>query len=149
MTCLSGQGVEPGLYVLVRAGTPAAMRSHLVQGASKSAEGGGGGEWVRPAGCPDDLPLFRVLSADTRQVAQALACNQEIAAEGAFAVAMVAELPAGEHDHLHTTVLAAPSHDAPAAFQCWSRKAGSAGAARTGRAAWLARFYTWPMLFGG
>ena len=96
---LSGQGVEPGLYVLVRAGTPAAMRSHLVQGASKSAEGGGGGEWVRPAGCPDDLPLFRVLSADTRQVAQALACNQEIAAEGAFAVAMVAELPAGEHEH--------------------------------------------------
>ena len=78
-----------------------------------------------------NLPLFRVLSADTRQVAQALACNQEIAAEGAFAVAMVAELPAGEHDHLHTTVLAAPSHDAPAAFQCWSRKAGSAGAART------------------
>jgi nitroreductase len=75
-------GVEPGLYVLVR--DPAkldklkrAMHQHF--------------EWSEPPGCPADLPLRRLESGDTRQLATQVACFQEIAGDGVFSLGMIAE----------------------------------------------------------
>ncbi len=47
--------------------------------------------WQKPPGCPDDLPLWLLASQDVRAVARALSCNQDIASDGAFAVAMLAD----------------------------------------------------------
>lgn len=74
--------LEPGLYALVRepgatAGLKSAMHPEF--------------EWSRPAGCPDRLPLFRLLGGDVRDTARMVSCRQEIAADGAFALAMIAE----------------------------------------------------------
>jgi len=38
----------------------------------------------------DDLPLYRLLEGDLREAAGQLSCGQDIASDGAFAVAMVA-----------------------------------------------------------
>jgi hypothetical protein len=48
-------------------------------------------EWVRPPGCPDHLPLYRLVEGDYRQVAQVVSCHQQIAADGAFNLGMVAD----------------------------------------------------------
>jgi hypothetical protein len=47
--------------------------------------------WERPAGCPDGLALYRLLTGDAREVAQQISCHQEIAAEGAFSLGMIAD----------------------------------------------------------
>jgi nitroreductase len=75
-------GLDPGLYFFARHSTAlgdlkAAMRSEF--------------EWSRPAGCPERLPLYRLLAGDCRDLAQRVSCHQEIASDGAFALAMVAE----------------------------------------------------------
>jgi hypothetical protein len=76
------QDVDPGLYLLVR--DPAqtgplrrAMKSEFV--------------WEKPDRCPDGLPLFRLLTGDARDVAQQVSCHQAIAADGCFALGMIAE----------------------------------------------------------
>jgi hypothetical protein len=76
------EGLDPGLYGFVRDSEAlddlkAAMRSEF--------------EWSRPAGCPEDLPLFRLVQADCRDAARNVSCQQDIAADGAFALAMIAE----------------------------------------------------------
>ena len=48
--------------------------------------------WERPAGCPEGLRLFRLEVGDTRSLARFASCQQEIAADSAFAVAMLADL---------------------------------------------------------
>jgi SagB-type dehydrogenase family enzyme len=75
-------GLAPGLYAVVRDGAAhdalrAACRPTFV--------------WRRPAGCPDHLPLFLLAEGDFRATARALSCHQDIAADGAFSLAMVAE----------------------------------------------------------
>jgi hypothetical protein len=47
-----------------------------------------------PAGRPGDLPLFELARGDFRQHAAALCCHQEIAADGAFSLGMLAEFDA-------------------------------------------------------
>ena len=47
--------------------------------------------WTRPAGCPASLPLFFLEEGDARRAAQQTSCDQEIAADGVFAAAMLAE----------------------------------------------------------
>ena len=75
-------GLAPGVYLLPRhAPIEQRMRAEL------SAEF----EWVRAENCPDHLPLYRVVAADARKAAQALSCHQEIAADGAFSLGMLAE----------------------------------------------------------
>lgn len=83
-------GLDAGLYGLVRHPDAfddirAAMRSEF--------------EWTRPDGCPNDLPLYRLLKGDCRNVAQTVSCDQEIAADGAFALAMVAEFEPSLREH--------------------------------------------------
>jgi hypothetical protein len=50
--------------------------------------------WERPAGCPDGLELYRLLSGDARELAQQISCHQEIAAAGVFSLGMIAEYAA-------------------------------------------------------
>ena len=75
-------GLEPGLYVLVRDPAKAerlkrAMHRHFA--------------WVTPPGCPPDLPLRLLESGDARQLATQLSCYQDIAGDGAFSLGMIAE----------------------------------------------------------
>jgi SagB-type dehydrogenase family enzyme len=75
-------GLAPGLYLFERAADVhdrlrAAMRD--------------GFAWGRVAGCPDHLRLFRLAGADLRAAARAVSCHQEIAADGAFSLGMLAD----------------------------------------------------------
>ena len=79
------QGVEPGLYALLR--EPARQRALRAALDPNFV-------WVQPPRCPDSLPLFLLESGDPRAVAQQTSCGQKIAADGAFAAAMLAEFRA-------------------------------------------------------
>jgi hypothetical protein len=50
--------------------------------------------WVRPPGVPEDLPLFLLDRTDCRRIARQLSCGQDIAADGCFSLAMIAEFDA-------------------------------------------------------
>jgi SagB-type dehydrogenase family enzyme len=76
------EGLAPGLYVLVRE----ASRRDTLQRLMDSDFA-----WRRPDGCPSALPLYCLEENDVRQVAQQTSCDQAIAADGAFAVGMLAE----------------------------------------------------------
>ncbi|MCB9762705.1 MAG: SagB/ThcOx family dehydrogenase [Alphaproteobacteria bacterium] len=73
--------LDPGLYALVRS-DEAALRGALDPAFT----------WVTPSGCPEGLPLRRLQTADVRAAAAGVSCGQAIASDGAFAVAMVADL---------------------------------------------------------
>jgi SagB-type dehydrogenase family enzyme len=74
--------VTPGLYVLLR---DPARRDALEQTLDRAFA------WTQPEACPASLPLFFLMAGDARHVAQQTSCNQEIAADGVFAAAMLAE----------------------------------------------------------
>lgn len=74
--------IPPGLYVLVR---------DPVKTVDQREAFGREFDWRRPEACPDELPLYRLISGDCRQLAERVSCHQEIAADGALAVAMLAE----------------------------------------------------------
>jgi nitroreductase len=46
-------------------------------------------QWQKPIACPDDLSLWLLATQDLQDVARGLSCNQDIASDGAFAVAML------------------------------------------------------------
>ncbi|MDP1651284.1 MAG: SagB/ThcOx family dehydrogenase [Rhodocyclaceae bacterium] len=74
-------GLEPGIYCLPRAPEAvadlrAAMRPDWL--------------WARVSGCPEHLPLYLLAPLDARQFAAAVSCHQDIAADSAFALAMLA-----------------------------------------------------------
>jgi hypothetical protein len=74
--------VTPGLYALVRdpqrlAGLREAMEPSFA--------------WTRSDACPEALGLYLLEEGDARGVAQQTSCGQDIAADGVFAVAMLAE----------------------------------------------------------
>ena len=75
-------GIEPGLYLLVRNPAKAdklrrAMHGHFA--------------WTTPTGCPADLPLRLLEVGDARRLATQVSCFQDIAGDGAFSLAMIAE----------------------------------------------------------
>ncbi|TMA25381.1 MAG: SagB/ThcOx family dehydrogenase [Deltaproteobacteria bacterium] len=74
--------VRAGLYALLR--DPA--RKEAVEAAMDRDF-----VWTRPAGCPGSLPLFCLQEGDARPAAQQTSCDQEIAADGVFAAAMLAD----------------------------------------------------------
>ena len=47
--------------------------------------------WQHSPACPASLPLFLLRSGDCRRIAGGLSCGQDIAADGVFAAAMIAE----------------------------------------------------------
>ena len=72
-----------GLYMLVRdPDHESSLRSTLLPGFL----------WDKPEGCPDSLPLYLLQRADTRDAARTISCHQDIAADGAFALGMLAAL---------------------------------------------------------
>lgn len=76
------EGLVPGLYFLVRspsrlAGLRNATRREFT--------------WQKPDGCPPGLPLYHLTSGDARGVAGHVSCGQDIAADGAFSLGMIAE----------------------------------------------------------
>ncbi|MBW2523759.1 MAG: SagB/ThcOx family dehydrogenase [Deltaproteobacteria bacterium] len=76
-------GLDRGVYALVR--DPAALepfRSALDRGFT----------WELAPDAPAGLPLYRIDEGDVRLAARQLSCDQAIASDGAFAVAMIAEL---------------------------------------------------------
>jgi len=79
------EGVEPGLYALLR---DPARKPALRAGLDPKFR------WVCPPSCPASLQLFLLEAGDAREVAQRTSCDQEIAADGAFAAAMLAEFRA-------------------------------------------------------
>jgi SagB-type dehydrogenase family enzyme len=76
------ESVPPGLYILLR--DPA--RKETLQGLMMP-----GFAWTLPGGCPASLPLFLLEAGDARRVAKQTSCGQDIAADGVFAAAMLAE----------------------------------------------------------
>ncbi len=74
-------GLAPGLYCLVRnQEQESALRAATHENLA----------WEVPEGCPERLPLFRLLSGDARAAARRLSCHQEIAADGCFSLGMIA-----------------------------------------------------------
>jgi hypothetical protein len=76
------QGLAPGLYLFLRnPHIETQLRAEL------SAEF----EWVRAENCPAHFSLFRLVAADAQNAARTLSCRQDIAADGAFSLGMLAE----------------------------------------------------------
>jgi SagB-type dehydrogenase family enzyme len=75
-------GLPPGLYALVR---DPSMMDELRKATSVEFA------WQHPPGCPDGLPLYLLKEADCRRASAQLSLGQEIAADGAFSLAMIAE----------------------------------------------------------
>jgi len=76
------EGLKPGLYVL-----PRSERGESLLKQELRAEF----DWSRPPVCPESLPLFHLVSANSKNAARTLSCHQAIAADGAFSVSMLAE----------------------------------------------------------
>jgi len=51
--------------------------------------------WAKPAACPEPLHLYLLQEGDFRAAARTICCHQNIAADGAFALGMLAEFDAG------------------------------------------------------
>lgn len=78
-------GLAPGFYLLVRdAAHDASLRTALSDEFV----------WETPEGCPPGLPLYRLIDDDARRAAQTVSCQQAIAADGAFAVGLLAQFDA-------------------------------------------------------
>jgi SagB-type dehydrogenase family enzyme len=85
--------LEPGIYCLPRSleglgQLRAAMRPDWL--------------WARVDGCPEHLPLYLLAPLDTRRFAAMVSCHQEIAADSAFALAMLARFDDIGHPHSWT-----------------------------------------------
>lgn len=76
------RGLAPGLYAF--------ERSPAVHDRLRAATHGEFA-WQRVAGCPDHLRLFLLAEGDCRAAAGMMSCHQEIAADGAFSLGMIAD----------------------------------------------------------
>src|SRR5262249_60096156 len=74
-------GLVPGLYLLERD-----PRTHDRLRASLRREL----LWKRPTDCPEHLRLYCLTQDDLRRASQVVSCHQEIAADGAFSLGMIA-----------------------------------------------------------
>jgi SagB-type dehydrogenase family enzyme len=75
-------GLTSGLYFLVRD----SKKTTFVQQSMNPDL-----NWVTAPGCPDGLPLYWLLEGDAKRLAAQVSCHQEIAADSAFSLGMVAE----------------------------------------------------------
>ena len=82
-------GITPGSYALLRPGHAGPIQSH-----SPSGE-----RWPKPSGCPDGIPLVRLVAGDSSAALRQVCCGQELARACTFGVAFMAELgPAVQRD---------------------------------------------------
>ncbi|KAK3157494.1 hypothetical protein QOZ80_2AG0123280 [Eleusine coracana subsp. coracana] len=56
-------------------------------------------EWVRPEGCPDGLPLYRLMKGDCQRLAMQISCFQDIASHGCFSLGMIARFDPVLHEN--------------------------------------------------
>lgn len=75
-------GLAPGLYALVRDPD----KVEILKGVMGSEFG-----WQRIPGCPSGLPLYLLKEGDCRALAITVSCGQDIAGDGAFSLAMIAD----------------------------------------------------------
>jgi SagB-type dehydrogenase family enzyme len=75
-------GLAPGLYLFERDATV----NHRLRPAVRR-----GFAWTRPADAPSHLPLVLLERRDLRDLARVVSCHQEIAADGAFSLGMIAD----------------------------------------------------------
>lgn len=73
--------LPPGLYLLVRDPAQTAVLQQVLTQADP---------WHKPPGCPEQLPLYCLIEADTRAAAREISCQQDIASDGCFSLAMLA-----------------------------------------------------------
>ncbi len=79
------EDIAPGLYVFLRnAHVEATLRTQM------SAEF----EWLPITDCPAHFSLLRLLSGNAQSASRVLSCHQDIAADGAFSLGMLAEYQA-------------------------------------------------------
>ncbi len=83
-------GLSPGLYFLVR--DPAKLAELRAAMNPKF-------EWTKPSSCPNGLPLYLLTTGDARRVAGQVSCGQDIAADSAFSLGMIAEFAKPLSDH--------------------------------------------------
>ncbi|MEJ2436191.1 MAG: nitroreductase, partial [Pseudolabrys sp.] len=76
------QGLEPGLYLFLRNRHGKDLARFALHPEF---------EWLPVEGRPAHFSLWRLAAGDARNAARALSCHQDIAADGAFSVAMLAE----------------------------------------------------------
>ncbi len=74
------EGIKPGVYCLIRepellTELKLLMKKEFV--------------WKKPKTCPETLPLFCLIEGDVMSLSQQLSCQQEIAADGCFSLAML------------------------------------------------------------
>jgi SagB-type dehydrogenase family enzyme len=79
-----------GMYVLIRN----EESERMVRDAMKADV-----DWIKPKGCPEALPLYRLQSADVRALATQLSCTQAIAGDGVFSLGMLVEFDRALEDH--------------------------------------------------
>lgn len=82
-------GVASGLYLLDRSGSCDATGAPAPDAELRAALAPDA-EWARVDGAPRHLPLFRLRTGDFRDTARIVSCRQEIAADAAFSLGMVA-----------------------------------------------------------
>lgn len=75
-------GVPPGLYLFCRSHDQGAKLEEVLRGEF---------EWTVPLGCPEELNLVLLKAGDFQECSRTVSCHQSIAADGAFAVALLAE----------------------------------------------------------
>ena len=76
------EGLSPGLYAFVRnPSSEAKLRTSLRETF----------EWTRIEDCPGHMQLFKLVGANAQKAAARLSCQQAIASDGAFSLAMLAE----------------------------------------------------------
>lgn len=79
------EGLPSGLYLLVREpGHEESLRKAL------NSEF----YWTKPEDCPQSISLYLLTETDARDTARIICCHQDIAADGAFALGMLAEFDA-------------------------------------------------------
>jgi nitroreductase len=83
------EGLSRGLYWLDRDPLTSASRRTMLRPDFV---------WQRPDDCPESIPLYRLQDGDFAEAAETLCCQQSIAADGAYAVAMIAVLEKRLHN---------------------------------------------------
>lgn len=76
-------GLPNGLYFFVRNED----HFHEIRASTRSEF-----KWVKPDGCPGDLPLYELAQGDFPELSKRLSCHQDIASDGCFSLGMVAHL---------------------------------------------------------
>lgn len=84
------KGLTPGLYLLIR---DSSHRENLRQELQHEFL------WTQPANCPDDLPFVLLREGDFRDTAKLVSCHQDIAADGAFSLGMLAQFQSSLEEH--------------------------------------------------